>query len=149
MPRYKLTIEYDGGPYVGWQRQDNGPSVQAALETAIAAFTGHPVEVAGAGRTDTGVHALAQVAHVDIPGDRFRADTVRNATNFHLRPQPVAVLAAERVPDDFHARFSAVERRYLYRIVNRPAAPALHRGRAWWVPQPLDAEKMAAEATLP
>src|SRR5690242_19734683 len=120
MPRYKLTIEYDGGPFVGWQAQDNGPSVQGTLVAAIEAFCGERVKVSGAGRTDAGVHALGQVAHVDLAKD-WDEDTVRDALNAHLRPQPIAVLTAERVPDAFDARFSAVQRHYLYLIVNRRA----------------------------
>jgi tRNA pseudouridine38-40 synthase len=150
VPRFKLTLEYDGGPFVGWQRQENGPSVQQALEEAIAAFAGHPVEVHGAGRTDSGVHALGQVAHVDLATDRFPAETVKLATNSHLRPAPISVLAVEPVDDNFHARFSATERAYLYRILNRPAPPALDHGRVWFVPQPLDADAMheAAQALV-
>jgi len=145
MPRYKLTLEYDGAPFVGWQRQDNGPSVQAALEAAVLGFCGREVAVQGAGRTDAGVHALGQVAHLDlaeaVPGERLRA-----ALNFHLKPAPVAVLEAEAVPDDFHARFSAVSRAYLYRILNRRAPPALLRGRVAFMPKPLDAAAMQAGA---
>jgi tRNA pseudouridine38-40 synthase len=147
MPRYRLTIEYDGGPFVGWQRQDNGPSVQQALEQAIARFCGETVVVHGAGRTDAGVHALGQVAHVDL-GSGHPPETVRNAVNFHLRPAPVAVLAAEVVDSEFHARFSAIGREYLYRILNRAAPPVLERGRVWWVPAPLDADAMAAAAAV-
>src|SRR2546423_3669608 len=113
MPRYKLTIEYDGTSFVGWQIQSAGESVQAVLTGAIAAFCGHAVKVSGAGRTDAGVHALGQVAHVDLEKD-WRVDRVRDAVNAHLRPHPVAVLAAERVDDDFDARFSARMRHYLY-----------------------------------
>ncbi len=147
MTRYKLVLEYDGGPFVGWQRQDNGPSVQAALEDAVAAFCGEQVTAHAAGRTDAGVHALGQVAHVDIakPSD---AGTVRDALNFHLKPAPVAVLAAEAVSDEFHARFSATGRRYLYRIVNRRAPLALERGRAWFVPTRLDAAAMQDAAQV-
>ncbi len=141
MTRYKLVLEYDGGPFVGWQRQDNGPSVQAALEEAVAAFCGERVTAHAAGRTDAGVHALGQVAHVDI-AKATDADTVRDALNFHLKPAPVAVIAAEAASDDFHARFSATGRRYLYRIVNRRAPLALERGRAWFVPAQLDAAAM-------
>jgi tRNA pseudouridine38-40 synthase len=137
MPRYKLTIEYDGTPFVGWQRQDNGPSVQAALEAAIQKFTGENVTTVAAGRTDAGVHALGQVVHADLAKD-WPAGTVRDALNFHLQPHPIAVLEAEAVPDDFHARLSAVERRYLYRILNRRALPAVDRDRVWHVPHPLD-----------
>jgi len=145
MPRYKLTIEYDGTPFVGWQVQDNGPSVQGVLTEAIAAFTGERVVVGGAGRTDAGVHALGQVAHVDLAKD-WDGDTVRDAINFHLRPQPIAVLTAEQVAENFDARFSATERHYLYRIVNRRADLALDQNRAWRVPRPLDADAMHAAA---
>jgi tRNA pseudouridine38-40 synthase len=141
MPRYKLTIEYDGTPYVGWQIQDNGPTIQGALTDAIAAFTGERPVVNGAGRTDAGVHALGQVAHVDLARD-WDSDNVRDAINFHLRPQPIAVLAAERVPDTFDARFSATKRHYLYRITNRRADLALEQNRAWRVPRPLDGAAM-------
>ena len=145
MARFKLTIEYDGGPFVGWQRQQNGRSVQAALEEAIVAFSGETVVVKGAGRTDAGVHALGQVAHIDLAG-AWAPDTIRDALNAHLRPEPVAILAAEAVAEDFDARFSAVKRHYLYRIVNRRAPPALDRGKVWWVQVPLDAEAMHAAA---
>ncbi|MCP1337760.1 tRNA pseudouridine(38-40) synthase TruA [Futiania mangrovi] len=145
MPRYRLDLEYDGGPFVGWQRQDNGPSVQQALEEAIARFAGHEVRVQGAGRTDTGVHALRQVAHVDLDRD-WPADTVRDATNHHLKPAPVSVLAAAPVPDDFHARFSAVGRAYVYRLLDRRSPPALDRGRVWHVVRTLDTDAMAAAA---
>ncbi len=145
MPRYKLTIEYDGTPYVGWQAQDNGPSIQASLTDAIAAFAGERATVFGAGRTDAGVHALGQVAHVDLAKD-WDTGNVRDAINFHLRPQPIAVLAAERVADDFDARFSAIKRHYLYRISNRRADLALDVSRTWRVPRPLDSEAMHAAA---
>jgi tRNA pseudouridine38-40 synthase len=145
MPRYKLTIEYDGTPYVGWQAQDNGVSVQGVLTAAVAAFAGERVVIGAAGRTDAGVHALGQVAHVDLAKD-WNTETVRDAINFHLRPQPVAVLAAERATPDFDARFSAVKRHYLYRIVNRRADLTLEQNRAWRVPRPLDAEAMHAAA---
>jgi tRNA pseudouridine38-40 synthase len=137
MPRYKLTIEYDGTPFVGWQVQDNGVSVQGVLADAVFAFAGEHAVVAGAGRTDAGVHALGQVAHVDLGRD-WAADTVRDAINAHLRPHPIAVLAAERVADDFDARFSATRRHYLYRVVNRRADLALDVRRAWRIPRPLD-----------
>jgi tRNA pseudouridine38-40 synthase len=145
MPRYKLTIEYDGSPFVGWQVQDNGPSVQGVLTEAIAAFTGERVVVAGAGRTDAGVHARGQVAHVDLAKD-WDGDTVRDAVNFHLRPRPIAVLTAEQVAENFDARFSATKRHYLYRIVNRRADLALDQTRAWRVPRPLDGDAMHAAA---
>jgi tRNA pseudouridine38-40 synthase len=145
MPRYKLTIEYDGTPYVGWQLQDNGPTIQGALTEAIAAFTGERVAVHGAGRTDAGVHALGQVAHVDLARD-WDSDNVRDAMNFHLRPAPIAVLAAEQVTESFDARFSAIKRHYRYRISNRRADLALEQNRAWRVPRPLDSEAMHGAA---
>lgn len=147
MPRYRLTLEYDGSPFVGWQRQDNGLSVQQAMEEAVARFCGEKTGVYAAGRTDAGVHAAGQVAHLDLQREWAPA-TVRDAVNFHLRPAPVAVLAAELAPADFHARFSARSRRYRYRILARPAPPALDRGRVWWVPVPLDPAVMAEAAAL-
>ena len=145
MPRYRLTIEYDGTLFVGWQRQDNGPSVQQAIEEAVARFSGETVTAVAAGRTDAGVHACGQVIHVDLARewDPFR---IAEALNFHLKPAPIAVLDATRAADDFHARFSASERRYLYRIVNRRAPLALLRNRAWQIAPPLDAEAMHAAA---
>ncbi|HEY1544754.1 MAG TPA: tRNA pseudouridine(38-40) synthase TruA [Xanthobacteraceae bacterium] len=145
MPRYKLTIEYDGAPFVGWQMQDNGLSVQGVLTAAIAAFSGENVAVQGAGRTDAGVHARGQVAHVDL-AKSWDTDTVRDAVNAHLRPHPVAVLAAEIAADDFDARFSARKRHYRYRILNRRADLALERQRAWRIGRPLDADAMQAAA---
>jgi tRNA pseudouridine38-40 synthase len=143
--RYKLVIEYDGTPFVGWQSQENGLSVQEVMTAAFAAFAGEPVRLQGAGRTDAGVHALGQVAHVDLAKD-WDPDTVRDAANAHLRPHPVAVLAAERVTEAFDARFSARARHYRYRILNRRADLALDRWRAWRVPRPLDASAMHAAA---
>jgi tRNA pseudouridine38-40 synthase len=145
VPRYKLTIEYDGTPFVGWQIQDNGASVQGVLTDAIAAFAGERAAVQGAGRTDAGVHALGQVAHVDLTKE-WDNDTVRDAINFHLRPQPVAVLTAERADATFDARFSAIKRHYLYRIVNRRADLTLTHNRAWRVPRLLDSAAMHAAA---
>lgn len=145
MPRYKLIIEYDGGPFQGWQRLGDAPSVQGALEDAVEKLCGVRADVVGAGRTDSGVHALAQVAHVDLP-KAYDAGAVRDALNAHLRPHPVAVIAAAAAPPDFHARFDAVLRRYWYRIVNRRADLALDKGRAWRVARPLDAEGMNAAA---
>jgi tRNA pseudouridine38-40 synthase len=145
MPRYKLLIEYDGAPFVGWQLQDRGLTVQGVLMAAAQAFCGEWVKVQGAGRTDTGVHALGQVAHVDLAKD-WPTDTVRDALTAQLRPHPVAVLAAEKVPDTFDARFSARARHYLYRIANRRPDLALERGRAWRIPYRLDAAAMAAAA---
>ena len=146
MPRYKLTIEYDGSGFVGWQRQDNGVSVQQALEEAIAVFSGQAVTAYGAGRTDSGVHALGQVVHIDLDGDPG-PETIRDAINFHLKPAPVAVLTAEAADGDFHARTSATERAYLYRIANRRAPLAVDRDRAWWVPTLLDTDAMAEAAS--
>jgi len=145
MPRYKLLIEYDGAPFVGWQVQDNGLSVQGALTAAIAAFCGETIAVQGAGRTDAGVHATGQVAHVDL-AKNWDTDTVRDAVNAHLRPHPVAVRSAEAVGSDFDARFSATKRHYLYRIVNRRANLAVDAGHVWRVPKLLDAETMHAAA---
>ena len=145
MPRYRLLIEYDGTPFAGWQIQANGPTVQGALTAAVAAFCGEQVHVQGAGRTDAGVHALGQVAHVDLTRE-FDPDTVRDALNAHLRPHPIAVLSAEIVAADFDARFSARQRRYLYRIVNRRADLAIDRLRAWRIPRPLDADAMHVAA---
>jgi tRNA pseudouridine38-40 synthase len=145
MPRYKLTIEYDGAPFRGWQLQDAAPTVQGALEAAAAALGGEPVRVHGAGRTDAGVHALGQVAHLDFTKP-FRPDQVRDAMNAHLRPQPVSIVAAELAPDDFDARFSALRRAYVYRISNRRADLALDLGRAWRVSRPLDVPAMHAAA---
>ncbi|MFY9989635.1 MAG: tRNA pseudouridine(38-40) synthase TruA [Rhodoplanes sp.] len=145
MPRYKLVIEYDGAPFVGWQVQENGVSVQATLEAAVAAVCGESISVRGAGRTDAGVHALGQVAHLDLTRE-WDADTVRDAINAHLKPHPIAVLSAEIVAATFDARFSALKRHYLYRIVNRRAPLALEAARAWRVARPLDAEAMHAAA---
>ena len=147
MPRYKLTLEYDGGPFRGWQRQANGPSVQAALEAAVEAFCGERVSAVAAGRTDSGVHATGQVAHLDLAAETA-PERLRDALNFHLRPDPIAVLRAEPVADDFHARFSATRRTYRYLIVNRRAPPALMRGRAWHVSRPLCSESMHEAAQL-
>ncbi len=145
MPRYKLTIEYDGAPFYGWQLQETLPSVQGALEAAVKAMTGAEARVHGAGRTDAGVHAFGQVAHVDIE-KKFPADRLRDGLNAHLRPHPIAVLEAEIVPETFEARFSAIKRHYRYRIVNTRANLALDVGRAWRVPRRLDAGAMHAAA---
>jgi tRNA pseudouridine38-40 synthase len=147
MTRFKLTLEYDGGAFVGWQRQDNGPSVQQALEEAIHRFCGETVISVAAGRTDAGVHAWGQVVHFDLARDAG-ANTVRDAVNFHLKPAPISVLKAEAVGADFHARFSAKARLYRYRIVNRRAPLAIERGHAWLVCGPLDAGAMHAAAQL-
>jgi tRNA pseudouridine38-40 synthase len=143
--RFRLTIEYDGGPFQGWQRLAEGPSVQGALEDAVEKLTGARSEVVGSGRTDAGVHAYAQVAHVDIEKP-IEAWKLAEALNAHLRPHPIAVLKAEDAAADFHARFDAVRRTYVYQIINRRAPLALERGHCWRVPQPLDADAMHAAA---
>ena len=145
MPRYKIIVEYDGAPFAGWQYQDNSPSVQRTIMTAIEAFCGERVMVQGAGRTDAGVHALGQVAHFDLASER-PTDTIRDALNAHLRPHPVAILSAEIAAGDFDARRSAVRRHYLYRIANRRPDLAIDRGRAWRVSRGLDADAMHAAA---
>jgi tRNA pseudouridine38-40 synthase len=139
--RFRLIVEYDGGPFMGWQRQAHGPSVQQAIEEAVQAITGERATLHAAGRTDSGVHALAMAAHVDIerPIAPFR---LAEGLNARLRPRPVAILAAEPVADDWHARFSCIGRRYVYRIVNRRAPLALDAGRAWQVGVKLDSEAM-------
>ena len=145
MPRFALMIEYDGAPFAGWQRQSGQPSVQAAIEAAITALDPDAPGIAAAGRTDAGVHALGQVAHCDLARD-WQPFRLAEALNFHLRPQPVAVLAVARVADDFHARFSATERRYLFRLLYR-RAPATHdAGQVWQVRHPLDLAAMQAAA---
>lgn len=147
MPRYRLLVEYDGRPYVGWQRQENGPSAQGALEKAVRSLTGETVSIRGAGRTDSGVHALGQVAHLDLPRS-WPEEKLRNALNAHLTlaAERVSVIEVAAVPDSFDARFSAVRRHYLYRILNRPAPLTLEAGRAWWVPKSLDAHAMQEAA---
>jgi tRNA pseudouridine38-40 synthase len=145
--RWRLTIEYDGGPFMGWQRQEHGPSVQQSLEEAIARMTGELAAVHGAGRTDAGVHALAMSAHVEIEKS-LTAHRLREGLNALVRPDPISVLEAQTVADDWNARFSCVGRRYLYRILNRRAPPALERGRLWHVGAPLDAEAMAEGAAM-
>lgn len=149
MPRYRLDIEYDGTPYAGWQRQAGQHSVQAAIEQAIMSFSRDEVSLRGAGRTDAGVHATGQVAHVDLAKD-WPADTVRDALNAYLGKagERVAILAAASVPETFDARFSALGRHYLYRIINRRAPLALDKNKAWWVPRPLDAGAMHEAAQV-
>src|SRR5258708_13190409 len=143
MAGYKVTMEDEGSPFVGWQIQDNGPSVQGVLAAAFEAFCGETVSVQGGGRTDAGVHALAQVGHVDLAKE-WDEDTVRDAVNAHLRPRPVAIINAERVDVSFDARFSAIRRHYLYRIINRRADLTFDRGRAWRIAKPLDISAMQA-----
>ncbi len=147
MPRYRMTVEYDGTPYVGWQRQENGHSVQAALERAVFSLTGETVSVRGAGRTDSGVHAYGQVAHADL-SRAWEPYKLRNAVNAHLSmaDEKVAILDVQVVDESFDARFSARRRHYLYRIINRPGPLALEKSRAWWVPKNLDHTAMHAAA---
>jgi tRNA pseudouridine38-40 synthase len=147
MPRYRLLVEYDGRPYRGFQAQGGLPSVQASLERAALGFSGEAVRFQTAGRTDTGVHATGQVVHLDL-AKAWRPAVIRDAMNAHLVPEPIAVLEAAEVADDWHARFSATERRYLYRILNRKSPPALEQGRVWHVKKPLDAEAMHAAAQI-
>lgn len=147
MTRWRLTVEYDGGPFMGWQRQDHGPSVQQALEEAVERMTGERAAFTAAGRTDAGVHALAMPAHVDVER-ALTAHRLREGLNALVRPQPVSVLEVEPVADDWHARFSCSGRHYRYRILNRRAPPALDRGRVWHVPVPLDVEAMQAGAAM-
>jgi tRNA pseudouridine38-40 synthase len=145
MPRFRLLLEYDGAPYRGFQAQADQPSVQASLERAVLAFAGEFARVHVAGRTDTGVHATAQVAHIDL-AKAWKAEVVRDALNAHLVPEPIAVLEAEAMAGDWHARFSAVGRRYRYRILDRRPPAVLDRARVWWVKSPLDADAMHAAA---
>ena len=147
MTRWRLTIEFDGGPFMGWQRQDHGPSVQQTLEEALERMTGERSAVHAAGRTDAGVHALAMSAHVDI-AKALTPHRLREGLNALVRPAPVSVLAAEPVPDDWHARFSCTGRRYLYRILNRRAPPALERGKVWHIGVELDVAAMAEGAAM-
>ena len=145
MPRYRLTLEYDGTPFAGWQRQANGPSVQAAVEEAIFKLAAERATVTGAGRTDAGVHAFGQAAHFDLEKE-FAPEKLRDALNHHLRPAPIAVLEAAAAAADFHARFSAIARHYLYRILCRRSPPALDRGRVWHIVRDLDSAAMHAAA---
>jgi tRNA pseudouridine38-40 synthase len=147
MPRYKLLIEYDGTPYSGWQRQANAPSVQQALEGAILRFSGEPALTFGAGRTDSGVHATGQVAHFDLSGE-WTGLRIRDAMNAQLRPEPVAVIEAEPVDDDFDARRSAIRRHYIYRVLDRRAPAALEINRVWDVRKRLDIDAMQDAANL-
>jgi tRNA pseudouridine38-40 synthase len=145
MPRYRLTVEYDGRPYRGFQAQADLPSVQASIERAVKAFCGQELRLQAAGRTDTGVHATGQVVHIDLDKD-WPAITVMRAINAHLVPEPIAITGAHVAEGDWHARFSATERRYLYRILNREAGPALDQGRVWHVRKPIDERAMDAAA---
>ena len=147
MPRYKLTVDYDGRPFVGWQRQANGPSVQAVIERAVKAFSGQSVSIGAAGRTDAGVHALGQVAHVDLE-TAWPEATIHGALNFHCQPDPVAILAVHEMHEGFDARFSAIRRHYRFRIVNRVPPLTHERGLAWHVKKPLDAQAMEEAAQI-
>ena len=147
MTRWRLTIEYDGGPFMGWQRQEHGPSVQQTLEEALERMTGEQAQFTAAGRTDAGVHALAMSAHVDVMKS-LTPHRLREGLNALVRPQPISVLDVAAAPDDWHARFSCVGRRYLYRILNRRAPPALDRGRVWHIAVPLDADAMQQGAAM-
>ncbi|MFL6763167.1 MAG: tRNA pseudouridine(38-40) synthase TruA [Sphingomicrobium sp.] len=146
MTRWRLTIEYDGGPFMGWQRQDHGPSVQQTLEEAVQRMTGEQPQFIAAGRTDAGVHALAMTAHVDIERE-LTPHRLREGLNALVRPHPISVLEVEKVADDWHARFSCIGRRYLYRILNRRAPAALDSGRVWYIAAPLELETMREGAT--
>ena len=145
MTRWRLTVEFDGGPFMGWQRQDHGPSVQQAIEEAVEAMTGEQQRLHCAGRTDAGVHGLAMSAHIDLDKE-MDAHRLREGLNALLRPDPVAILKAEPVDEEWHARFSCIGRRYLYRILNRRAPPTLDKGRVWHIAQELDVEAMAEGA---
>ena len=147
MTRWRLTIEYDGGPFMGWQRQEHGPSVQQTLEEALERMTGQRAAFTAAGRTDAGVHAFAMPVHVDVTKS-LTSHRLREGLNALVRPQPISVLEVEEVADDWHARFSCTGRRYLYRILNRRAPPALDRGRAWHIAVPLDIEAMQQGAAM-
>lgn len=147
MPRYKIIVEYNGAPYAGWQIQKGEPTIQEELQKAVFGFSGERAAVTGAGRTDAGVHALGQVAHFDC-SKRMSSFHMCQALNAYLRPQPISVLSAEIVPDNFSARFSATGRTYLYRILNRRSRPALDDGRVWWVGAPLDVDAMRDAATV-
>ena len=142
MMRYKLVIEYDGSPFVGWQKQENGLSVQEVIENAILSLSQEQVTVFGAGRTDTGVHAMGQVGHFDISKKELDTQTVFNGLNHHLRPYPISILAVDIVSEEFHSRFDAKQRKYLYRIINRNSPLTIEKGRAWHVFKNLDVDQM-------
>ena len=148
MPKFKVSIEYDGGNYVGWQKQNNGPSIQEALENALETFSGMKTEVIGAGRTDSGVHALSMAAHFELESEQFSIETIKKAMNYHLGKQPITVLEVMPIDQNFHARFSAINRKYLYRILNRATPPALDIGRVWFVPRRLNEIAMQKAAAV-
>lgn len=147
MNRYKILIEYEGTNYSGWQIQKNSPSIQQAIETAIKKFSGQKVTIWCAGRTDAGVHALAQVAHFDLNHDTYQPQTIINAINYYLKPQPIVILDCALVSNDFHARFAAVKRHYEYIILNRVSSPALEKNRVWHIRKDLDVASMQEAAT--
>lgn len=147
MPRYKITVEYDGSGFYGWQRQEGLPSIQQCLEEAVEKLCGQVVEIYGSGRTDAGVHAIGQVAHMDLPR-RYELHKIMGALNFYLIGIPIVIKEVEPVEDTFHARFSATRRSYTYRIINRPAPPALDYARAWHVRPALDANAMHEAAQV-
>ena len=140
--RYKIIIEYDGTPFVGWQKQENGRSIQESIESAIKKIFEEEVAVFGAGRTDAGVHAIGQTAHFDIKKKSFDTYVIKNALNDHLRPLPISILDVEEVNENFHARFDAIQRKYLYRIINRKSPLTIEKGRAWQVHKSLSVESM-------
>ncbi len=142
MARFKFTLEYDGAPYVGWQRQANGASVQGVIENTLSLLEGQPVAIQGAGRTDAGVHATGQVFHADLTRRDWQPDRLREAINANMRPHPIAVLSIEIVPETFEARFSAIRRRYVYRLLNRRAPPTHSVGQVWHVKRALDVAAM-------
>ena len=146
MTRWRLTVEYDGGPFMGWQRQEHGPSVQQTLEEALQRMTGEDTAFIAAGRTDAGVHALAMSTHVNV-AKMLTPHRLREGLNALVRPHPISVLEVKQVADDWHARFSCVGRRYLYRILNRRAPPALESGRVWHIAVPLDVDAMQEGAS--
>ena len=148
MPKFKVNVEYDGGNYVGWQKQNNGPSIQGSLEHALESFSGMKTEVIGAGRTDAGVHALSMAAHFELKSKQFSIETIKKAMNYHLGKQPITVLDVMPIDQNFHARFSAINRKYLYRILNRATPPALDIGRVWFVPRRLDEIAMQKAAAV-
>ena len=148
MPKFKVSIEYDGGNYVGWQKQNNGPSIQESLEDALESFSGIKTEVIGAGRTDSWVHALSMAAHFELGSEQFSIETIKKAMNYHLGKQPITVLEVMPIDQNFHARFSAINRKYLYRILNRATPPALDIGRVWFVPRRLNEIAMQKAAAV-
>ena len=148
MPKFKVSVEYDGGNYVGWQKQNNGPSIQESLEHALESLSGMKTEVIGAGRTDSGVHALSMAAHFELDSKQFSTETIKKAMNYHLGKQPITVLEVMPIDQNFHARFSAINRKYLYRILNRATPPALDIGRVWFVPRRLNEIAMQKAATI-